>query len=107
MAEFAGEDQPEGTFSAGLEGSGAGLSAAEVEGRSTLARWLVPGTFPAVREQLTEAALGASTPDEVVDAARRLPSGRVFGNIGDIWQARRPRRDSARLSGRDPSGVRP
>jgi hypothetical protein len=87
LAEFSGEDQPTGMFPGGLEDSSSGLSTAEVEARSTLAKWLVPGHFPAMREQLIEAAIGTGAPDEVVDAARRLPSGREFGNIGDAWQA--------------------
>lgn len=86
-AESSGKDQPAGTFATGLDGSSAGLSPTEVEARSTLAKWLVPGHFPATREQLIEAATGAGAPDEVIDAARRLPSGREFGNVGDAWQA--------------------
>lgn len=74
-------------FPAARRTQGPGLSAAEVEARSTLAKWLVPGHFPAMREQLIAAAIDAGVPDDVVDAARQLPSGREFGNVGDAWQA--------------------
>lgn len=87
QAEFSGEDQPAGTYSSGLRDSGAGLSAAEVQARSTLAMWLAPGHFPATRERLIDSAINAGAPDEVVDAVRRLPPGREFGNVGDAWQA--------------------
>lgn len=83
----AGDDQPAGMFSDPLADAGASLTAVEIEARSTLARWLVPGHFPAVREQLISAAIDADAPDAVVDAARRLPAGQTFVDIGDAWQA--------------------
>lgn len=94
LAEPSGEDQPAVTTFLGHRGedgstslSPEGLTADQVEARSTLARWLPRADFPAVREQLIGAAIDAGAPAAVVDRIRELPSGTVFDHFGDVWRA--------------------
>jgi hypothetical protein len=61
------------------------MQPADVVGRSELAGYLTGAPYPAVREQLIEVALEQHAPDHVVDEVRRLPSGRAFANVGDVW----------------------
>jgi hypothetical protein len=89
LPEPSGEDQPEADRAPGVTLHGAvpdGMSDEDVEGRSELATYLTPAAFPGVREQLLEHAMDAEAPDAIVDEIRRLPSGREFRNVGDVWR---------------------
>jgi hypothetical protein len=89
-AEPSGEDEPavstapEGSL---IGGTPPGMTAEDVRLRSELAGYLESAPFPAVREQIVETALGQHAPDSVVDLVRRLPSGRTFGSVGEVWSA--------------------
>lgn len=88
QVEPSGEDEPrvdrvpEG---APVGGTPAGMTADDVEGRSELASYLSPTVYPAVREQLIGVAMDNQAPDRVVDTLRRLPAGRTFENVNDVW----------------------
>lgn len=88
-AEPSGEDQPEvdlapeSTLHGGVP---EGMSEEDVTGRTELARWLGRGVFPAVREVLIDRVMDAGAPDDVVAEVKRLPSGREFANVGDVWR---------------------
>lgn len=87
--EPSGEDEPDvdrapdGTLTGGTP---AGMTPADVAGRSELAGYLGHDVYPAVREQLIGAALDHHAPDRIVDAVRRLPSGRQFHNVAEVWE---------------------
>lgn len=89
-AEPSGEDQPDadrapaGTMHGGTP---AGMSPDDVEGRAELASYVGKDCYPLVREQVIELVIDRSAPDRVIDLARRLPSGREFRNLNDIWSA--------------------
>lgn len=88
--EPAGEDQPDvdlvpgGTFSGGVP---EGMTESDVEGRSELARFLDRSAFPAVGTALVDNAMSNEAPDKVVAELRRLPAGREFANVGEVWAA--------------------
>jgi hypothetical protein len=90
LPEPSGEDQPEadrapdGTLVGGVPD---GMTADDVEARATLAAHLPLSVFPGVREQLLEHVLDSSAPDVVVSEVRRLPAGREFQNVGEVWRA--------------------
>ena len=87
-AEPAGEDEPSvslGGDAALVGGVPDGLAADDVERRSELARYLPRSAFPGLREQLMDAARGEQAPERVLDEVRRLPSGRVFGTVGEVY----------------------
>lgn len=87
-AEPAGEDQPDadlapdGTLAGGTP---AGMSADDVEGRAELASYLGKGAYPLVREQVLNLVIDNHAPDRVIDLVRRLPAGREFHNVNDVW----------------------
>jgi hypothetical protein len=88
--EPSGEDQPEVGVrpDAGLVGgTPAGMSQEDIEGRSELARALVPSLFPADRDALLDYAQAESVPDSVVAQLRELPGGRNFQNVTEVWAA--------------------
>jgi len=86
--EPSGEDQPdadrapEGTLHGGTP---QGMTGEDVEGRAELASFLGKDAYPMVREQIINLAIDRSAPDRVVDLVRRLPSGREFHNINEVW----------------------
>jgi hypothetical protein len=89
-AEPSGEDQPEVDRAPETALSGgvpAGMREQDVAGRTELASYLPASTYPAVREQLLEAAMSGYAPDEVVERLRRLPAGRTFRNVNEVWTA--------------------
>ncbi|MEU1722864.1 DUF2795 domain-containing protein [Actinomadura sp. ATCC 39365] len=65
-------------------GSPEGMSHAQTESRSDLARW-VSGThaFPADRDSLLDRAEAESAPEPVLSALRSLPD-RTFANVEDV-----------------------
>ena len=90
QAEPSGEDEPDlppDTERPLAGGTPPGMTAEDVRRRSELATYLDGAAFPAVREQLIEAALDRYAPDAVVEEIRRLPSGRTFDNVGQVWSA--------------------
>jgi hypothetical protein len=88
--EPSGEDQPDadlvpdGSLHGGVPD---GMTEEDVEARADLARYLTPAAFPGVREQLLDHVLDDSAPDRVVEQVRRLPAGREFQNVGEVWRA--------------------
>lgn len=88
-AEPPGEDQPEVDLAPGTTLHGGvpeGMSDEDVEARTELGQWLGRAVFPAVRGLLIERVLNAGAPDHVVAEVKRLPSGREFANVGDVWR---------------------
>ena len=86
-AEPSGEDEPDsdrvpdGTF---VGGTPDGMSANDVEGRAELAAAL-GRVYPADREALIAAAEQNNAPDSLLAELRRLPPGRQFENMNDVW----------------------
>lgn len=89
-AEPSGEDQPQVDLVPDATppgGTPPGMSAADVAGRSELARYLHRATFPAVRALLLQEAADSQAPAAVLDRLRQLPSGREFANVAEVWAA--------------------
>jgi len=88
--EPSGEDQPDvdlvpdGTLAGGVPD---GMSEEDVELRSEIAANLGKDCYPMVREQIINLAIDRHAPERVVDLVRRLPSGREFHNINEVWTA--------------------
>lgn len=88
--EPSGEDQPDGdTAPQGTlhGGTPKGMSGDDVEGRAEIASYLGKDAYPMVREQIINLAIDRQAPDRVVDLVRRLPSGREFHNVNEVWAA--------------------
>jgi hypothetical protein len=68
-------------------GTPAGMTPADVDRRSDLARYLTRGDFPADRDALLGFLDRSGAPDDVTDAIRRLPGGRRFAAFGDVVRA--------------------
>lgn len=88
--EPPGEDQPEADRAPDDMLTGAappGMTSDDVEGRSEIARFLRTDVLPADREELVADLIGNDAPDHVVDLVRRLPDGRAFHNVQEIWEA--------------------
>lgn len=87
--EPSGEDQPdvdaapEGTLTGGTP---AGMTPADVEDRSDLARYL-GRPYPADRDALIEAARANSAPDRLLELLDQLPTQRSFDTVQDVWVA--------------------
>ena len=88
--EPVGEDQPdvdlapEGTLHGGVP---EGMTADDVEGRAEIAGFIGKAAYPLVREQVLDLVIDGEAPRRVVDLVRRLPSGRQFANVNEIWTA--------------------
>ena len=86
--EPIGEDQPDadlapdGTLHGGTP---AGMTGDDVEGRAELAGYIGKDAYPLVGQQVLELVIDGQAPARVIDLVRRLPSGREFHNINDIW----------------------
>lgn len=88
--EPPGEDQPEVSMipeGHGPGGTPPGMEAEDVEGRSELARWLQRSAFPADQELLLASAAETAAPDSIIALLDRLPAGRTFQNVQDVWRA--------------------
>jgi hypothetical protein len=59
----------------------------ELELRAEIARHLRPSAFPANRQMLLAVAAEELAPTPVVDQLMRLPDGRQFENMQDVWHA--------------------
>lgn len=88
--EPAGEDQPDADFAPNGTlhgGTPNGMAQDDVEGRSELAAYLGKDCYPMVREQVIGLVIDNNAPQRVIDLVRRLPGGREFTNVNDIWTA--------------------
>lgn len=65
------------------EGSPPGMSARDVEGRSSLARMLTGVRYPARPNELIRHAAEGGAPDDAVDQLRTLPR-REYENLADV-----------------------
>ncbi len=68
-------------------GTPRGMTPADVNERSDIARYIEPHKLPAGRAALLRHLDATGAPDEVVDAIRRLPDGRQFSTVGEIVRA--------------------
>ncbi len=64
-----------------------GMTAADAERRSDIARYLPPPAFPADRDRLLAYLGRESAPDDIGDAIRNLPPGRQFRTVGEVVRA--------------------
>jgi hypothetical protein len=88
--EPSGEDQPEADLAPDATlhgGTPPGMSADDVEGRAELASYLGKDSYPMVREQVIDLAFERHAPERVIDLVRRLPAGREFHNVNEVWTA--------------------
>ena len=87
-AEPSGEDQPDvdrvpdGTLAGGVPD---GMTEADIEQRSELATALGKEIWPADAEALLLKAADTNAPERVLDVLRRLPAGRSFENLQQVW----------------------
>jgi hypothetical protein len=58
-----------------------------LEAREELARHLRPRVFPADADRLIETALEMHAPPPVLNMLERLPRGRTFENVQQVWSA--------------------
>jgi hypothetical protein len=68
-------------------GTPAGITEAQVDRRSDIARWLEPHDFPAHRDTMLGYLQRTGAPDDVVDAISQLPARREFGSVADVMRA--------------------
>ena len=86
--EPIGEDQPDadlapdGTLHGGTP---SGMTGDDIEGRAELAGYIGKDAYPLIGQQVLELVMDGQAPVRVIDLVRRLPSGREFHNINDIW----------------------
>jgi len=88
--EPPGEDQPEpdrAPNSTLVGGTPPGMDADDVEGRAQLAGYLGKEIYPAVRDILLDRVIDMNAPDAVIDLVKRLPSGREYANVNEVWEA--------------------
>ncbi len=89
-AEPSGEDEPDvdrAPHATMVGGTPPGMDGDDVEGRSEVASYLATSIWPAGREQVLESAIDHHAPDRVLDLVRRLPGGRSFANVNEVWLA--------------------
>ncbi len=87
--EPSGEDEPDVDRIPNADGSaGAGMdmTADDVAGRSELGRYLGIGAFPGNRQVLVDVASDNNAPDAVVATLQRLPDGREYQNVNEVWE---------------------
>jgi len=65
----------------------AGISQADVDRRSDIARWLEPHDFPARRDTMLGYLQRTGAPDEVIDAISGLPARREFASVAEVMRA--------------------
>jgi hypothetical protein len=64
-----------------------GMTRADVERRSDIARYLPPHKLPGSRDTLLDFLQRTGAPDDVVDAISSLPTDREFRTVGEIVRA--------------------
>ena len=88
--EPAGEDQPTGDshiLPDDRRSAPPGMTPADVELRSEIARWLGRSSFPADRDTLVDHAASNQAPEAVLDRLRSLPDKTWFENMQDVARA--------------------
>lgn len=98
--EPSGEDQPDVDMAPDTTlhgGIPAGMDPDDIEGRTELASYLGRDAYPMVREQVINLLIDRHAPTKIVDLTRRLPSGREFHNVNEIWAAVGGRVESERF----------
>jgi len=89
--EPAGEDQPDpgrlGEPEDRLPAPPPGMTPEEVTLRSELAAALTRAAFPSDESGLLGHLVDTDAPDRLRDLVRRLPSGRIYHNIGEAFVA--------------------
>jgi hypothetical protein len=64
-----------------------GMTLADVEERSELARWLGRAVFPADRDELADHLRHLNAPDHLVEELRQAPRHGSFGSVGELWRS--------------------
>jgi hypothetical protein len=88
-SEPPGEDQPEvdraphATLHGGVP---EGLTDDDVEGRAEFAALLGKEIWPAETEQIRQRLPEQHAPDWAVALAAQLPDGRIYANVGEVWE---------------------
>ena len=88
--EPVGEDQPDadlapdGTLHGGVP---QGMSAEDVDGRAELAGFIGKDAYPLDRDRVLDLVIEGEAPDRVIDLVRRLPPGREFASVNELWTA--------------------
>jgi Protein of unknown function (DUF2795) len=88
--EPPGEDQPNPTLDpAGYDrmGTPPGMTPGDVDGRSELGRYIPMSVLPGDRDDLLGGAEELEAPQHVIDLLARLPAGRQFETVNEIWAA--------------------
>jgi hypothetical protein len=92
-SEPAAEDQPAvrlrpelAEAKVSLDGSGEGMSAAEIELRSELATYIARAPYPLGREDLLALLAQNNAPDRFVEMVERLPADQAVVNLQDLWE---------------------
>lgn len=87
--EGAADDEPaaEGRLPGRRRGGAGAMDADELAARSELARSVSPSAFPADRDALLASARRNQAARPVLDCLARLPPGRAFENVEQVWQA--------------------
>ena len=89
--EPAGEDQPDpghlGEPEDRLPAPPPGMTPEEVTLRSELAAALTRGAFPSDESGLLGHLVDTDAPDRLRDLIRRLPAGRVYHSVGEVFVA--------------------
>ena len=88
--EPAGEDQPEPeAIPAGPRPGGAPepLTGEELAARSNFGRWVTRSVLPADKADLVQMAHREAAPTEVLAELERLPEGRTYETVYEIWDA--------------------
>jgi hypothetical protein len=75
---------PDGTLVGGIP---EGMTPEDIEGRAELASFIGKDVYPAVRAQILDLVSERNAPDRVIDLVRRLPAGRPFNNVNEVWAA--------------------
>ncbi|WP_041938752.1 MULTISPECIES: DUF2795 domain-containing protein [Frankia] len=75
-------------------GAAAGMTLADVEERSELARWLGRAVFPAEREEIMDHLRHQHAPDRVIEEVEAAPPGVQFTSVGELWRVLRQEVDA-------------
>lgn len=68
-------------------GTPPGMTAGDVEARSTLGRSIPMASLPGDRDDLIAGATELNAPDEVLAVLERLPEGEVYETVNQVWAA--------------------